>query len=127
MKPERSRQQPPRPPRLEDAAQQRQKQRERSENAPQPPKNVVFVERPEARYRIIYEYHGRAHTPDVLGAIDALGLEAVTVGRMTKQNAETSSEVFWTKYQKRSFRGRSGSLEEVLVRESVPVYFIDIT
>lgn len=89
------------------------------------PDNVVILERPEARYRIVYEKHVGQRSPEEIGRPNALVVEYVSQsGYAKKWLAESLIESFWE--QKREESGGKQDEEKYLKKNQTPLYFIDI-
>lgn len=99
----------------------------REEGREKLPDNVVIVERPEARYRIVYERHVGERSPEEIGKPDALAAEFISaIGYASKFRAEELAKSYWE--QKREEAGPDASREEDHFKSRrIPFYFIDIT
>ncbi|MFY9462319.1 MAG: twin-arginine translocation signal domain-containing protein [Candidatus Sungiibacteriota bacterium] len=90
------------------------------------PDNVVVVERPEARYRIIYEKHEGSRSPEEIGKPTALAVEFISAtGYGRKFAAEALAESYWE--EKRQEAGGNSSEENYVKQNRIPLYFIDVT
>lgn len=91
------------------------------------PENVVILERPEARYRLIYETHPFPHKPEEISRPDGLALEHWGVGEVsfaTGKDAENLAENYW-KGQIKEAKGDRTELEHV-INNGIPVFFVDL-
>lgn len=95
------------------------------------PDNVILLERPEARYRIIYELHNLPHGADAIGYPDALALEGAAL-RGTFEDRESVEKFISIYWQQKLSRAPKGKFKEAIAQESyiinqkIPLYLIDI-
>lgn len=95
------------------------------------PENVKIIERPEARYRIIYEHHGYQHSPEEIGRPDLLVVERFALGGSyeNKDEIEARTADFWEETAKKPGGKPQGVISEAekhLIRNKTPLYFIDV-
>lgn len=83
------------------------------------PKNVVIVETPEARFRIIYGFHDTAQKPEDIGSASAVALE-VTGDYSDRDNAERVMKWAVGHEQYKLLVGR-------LQNEKKPIFLIDMS
>ncbi|MBI2640749.1 MAG: hypothetical protein HYW91_02605 [Candidatus Sungbacteria bacterium] len=93
------------------------------------PDNVVVVERPEARYRIVYEIHKIPHTPEEIGHPAVLAVEFVSFRYDTPAGAEDILERFWEHKAEgagKSMQERVGTERKYLEERHIPIAFVDV-
>ncbi len=96
------------------------------------PDNVVIFERPEARYRIIYEMHGVPHSPEEFGSPDAMAMELITTKKGSYENKETAEKIvtdFWANELKRvpdNKKSEATAEVEYIKNHNIPLYLMDI-
>jgi hypothetical protein len=96
------------------------------------PDNVVVLERPEARYRIIYETHTLPHSPEEFGSPDAIALELVSTGEYRFDNKEAAEKTiidFWNlKLKQAPADKKTEAAAELnyIKGNNIPLYLMDI-
>lgn len=93
-----------------------------------PPENVHILERPEARYRIIYERHDRPLSSEMIGHPDILAVEATEMKPQTREAAQqfVESDLGMDIAHMPFFPLKQAWLEQMSHLTTMPVYYIDV-
>lgn len=96
-----------------------------SEKTEKLPENVVIVDIPEARFRLLYEFHNHVleHSPREIRGVDALAFEAATTfsdDTPRSLGLDPNVRPSWAP------PGSDNQFASALVESCVPLYFVDI-
>lgn len=93
--------------------------------------NVVILERPEARYRIVYEKHNLPHSIEEIGKPDILVIEYFQSGREFREDAPAAAVSEYSNARSRMAskeeQAKFDESREYLQQNKIPICLIDIS